>query len=159
MSDDERFIRRAIAMAWEARERGNEPFGAALVENGEVIAEFGSRNIELNDPTAHAELGLISAYCRSVGRFSLAGCTLYCSTEPCPMCAGAIRWARVSRVVYSVSQPMKEQISGGSPKMRCDVIINSGSNRAEIVGPILADEGRAVFEGYTFGRQQASEEK
>ncbi len=151
-ASDEFFLRLAIVEAHKARAQGNEPFGAVLVENGAVLGRASNRNDELFDPTAHAELSLISEYCRTQRRFSLSGCTLYASTEPCPMCAGAIRWARVSRVVYSVSQPMKEQISGGSPKLRCETIINSGSHRAEIVGPMLTDEGLAVFEGYVFPR-------
>ncbi len=151
-ANDEQFLRLTIAQAQQARAQGNEPFGAVLVEVGKVIAQCGNRNHELFDPTAHAEMLLISDYCRAQQRFSLAGCTLYASTEPCPMCAGAIRWARISRVVFGVSQAMMQQLSGGSPKIRCEAIINSGNNQVEIVGPLLPDEGLAVFEGYVFRR-------
>lgn len=149
-ANDEDFLRLAINAARVARAQGNEPFGAVLVEGGKVIGQFGNRNHELFDPTAHAEMLLISDYCRAQRRFSLAGCTLYCSAEPCPMCAGAIHWARISRVVFSVSQPMLQQLSGGSAKMSCGPIINSGATQIEIVGPLLPNQGLAVFEGYVF---------
>jgi tRNA(Arg) A34 adenosine deaminase TadA len=80
----------------------------------------------------------------------LKGYTLYASTEPCPMCSGAIHGARLSRVVFSVSQAMLQRLSGGSPKPGCASIINTGVARTEIVGPLLPKEGLAVFEGYEF---------
>jgi tRNA(Arg) A34 adenosine deaminase TadA len=151
-ASDENFLRLAIALAQQAREHGDKPFGAVLVEGGVIIHQSRNRIYELSDPTAHAELGVISDYCRAQRRFSLAGCTLYASAEPCPMCAGAIHWARIARVVYSVSQPMLQQLSGGSAKMSCDTIANSGGRLVEIVGPVLPSEGLAVFEGYVFPR-------
>ncbi len=149
---DEDFMRVAFALARQARARGDEPFGAVLSEGGVVIYHSHNRIYELADPTAHAELTLISEYCRAQRRFSLEGCTLYASTEPCPMCAGAIHWSRISRVVFSVSQAMKKELSGGSGKMSCAPIINSGTRQVEIVGPLLPEEGLAVFEGYAFRR-------
>ena len=147
---DEHFLRLAIKLAFEAREMGADPFGAVLVREGVLLAQARDRSVEVSDPTYHAELGAISAYCRDRRVFSLEGCTLYCSTEPCPMCAGAIHWARLSRVVYSVSQAMLQRESGGRPKPSCEPIINMGSTRTEIVGPLLPDEGLAVFQGYAW---------
>ena len=80
----------------------------------------------------------------------LDGYTLYTSTEPCVMCAGAIHWARISRVVFSVSQAMLQAITGGLPKPTAASLINSGRQRAEVVGPLLPDEGLRVFDGYVF---------
>jgi tRNA(Arg) A34 adenosine deaminase TadA len=71
------------------------------------------------------------------------------------MCAGAIHWARISRVVFSVSQSMLQRLSGGSPKPGCASIINTGAAQAEIVGPLLPEEGVAVFDGYTFASKAA----
>lgn len=156
MNEDEQFLRVAINLARQAREIGDKPFGAVLVENGQIVQQSHNRIYELYDSTAHAELNLIQDYCRAQRRMSLAGCTLYSSAEPCPMCAGAIHWANISRVVYSISQPMLQQLSGGSPKMRCDVIINSGHQQVEIVGPLLPDEGLAVLAGYRFRRSTAN---
>ena len=66
------------------------------------------------------------------------------------MCAGAIHWARIARVVYSVSQAMLQGESGGRPKPACEPIVNMGNSRAEVIGPLLPDEGLAVFQGYTW---------
>ncbi len=148
---DEELLRLAIDLARQARRAGNEPFGALLVRDGAVVHQATQRSWELSDPTCHAELILISEYCRKTGTMSLAGCTMYTSSEPCPMCAGAIHWARVSRVVFSVSQAMIQQISGGRVKPPCEPIINMGRvPHTEVIGPLLAEEGLAVFEGYAF---------
>jgi tRNA(Arg) A34 adenosine deaminase TadA len=152
-ASDLHFLRRAISLARKARESGEEPFGAVLVYNGEVVAETHSRKIALSDPTAHAELLLIREYCPRSGLLSLEGHTLYASAEPCPMCAGAIHWARISRVVFSVSQAMLQSISGGRLKPSAESIINCGSEKIEVVGPLIPEEGLAVFEGYTFVRK------
>lgn len=147
---DEQFLRHAIALAQQVRQKGAEPFGAILVIDGLVVAQAHNRSTEVFDPTRHAELSVISEYCQTQHRTSLEGYTLYSSTEPCPMCAGAIHRARISRVVFSVSQAMLQQLSGGSPKPGCEGIINTGYMQAEIVGPLLPEEGLAVFGGYTF---------
>lgn len=147
---DKEFLRLAIDLARQARRAGNEPFGALLVRDGAVLYQAMERTLELCDPTHHAELAAISEYCRGTGTMSLAGCTMYASTEPCPMCAGAIHWAHISRVVFSVTQAMLQQITGGRPKPSCESIINMGKARAEVVGPLLAEEGLAVFEGFVF---------
>ena len=147
-ASDEVFLRRAIALAYEGRERGSDPYGAVLVKDGQIVHEVYDRCVETSDPTFHAELSLISEYCRRHQVFALPGYTLYASTEPCPMCAGAIHWSRISRVVFSVSQTMLQARSGGSMKLSCDSILDT--KRVEIIGPILADEGLRVFEGYPF---------
>jgi tRNA(Arg) A34 adenosine deaminase TadA len=152
---DEQFLRHAIALARHARQRGGEPFGAVLVVEGAVAHQAWDRCAEFSDPTFHAELRVISEYCQAQRRTLLKSYTLYASTEPCPMCAGAIHWARISRVVFSVSQAMLQQLSGGSPKPGCASIINTGVQQVEIVGPLLPDEGLAVFDGYTFVPRQS----
>ena len=152
---DEHFLRQAIALARQARQQGGEPFGAVLVTNGAVVHQAWDRCAEFSDPTFHAELRVISEHCQAQRRITLKGYTLYASTEPCPMCAGAIHWARISRVVFSVSQAMLQQLSGGSPKPDCASIINTGAKQAEIVGPLLPEEGLAVFDGYTFAPKAA----
>jgi tRNA(Arg) A34 adenosine deaminase TadA len=139
------FLRRAIALAARSRDRGGDPFGAVLVADGVAVFESEDRSVEVSDPTWHAELGVISAYCRATRRIALDGYTLYCSTEPCVMCAGAIKWARISRVVFSVPQAMLQRYTGGIPKPSCDAIIQSGRRKAEILGPLLLEEGLRVF--------------
>jgi len=146
---DEGFLRRAIELAQQARTRGADPFGALLVVNNAILQEAMDESVASSDPTWHAELSVISMYCRTHQRFALDGYTLYTSTEPCAMCAGAVHWAHISRVVFSVSQAMLQNLSGGNPKVGCGDILNSG-RRVEIVGPLLPSEGLAVFDGYQF---------
>jgi tRNA(Arg) A34 adenosine deaminase TadA len=147
-TQDEYFLRQAIALAYQARAEGADPFGALLVRDGTVVGQTIDRSVATSDPTFHAELSLISEYCRAHQVFSLAGFSLYASTEPCPMCAGAIHGARISRLVYSVSQAMLQTRSGGRPKLACTAILHPP--QIEIVGPLLPEEGLAVFDGYTF---------
>jgi tRNA(Arg) A34 adenosine deaminase TadA len=148
--DDNRFLRQAITLAAEARRRGADPFGAVLVHDGRAVQAAGDRCVEMSDPTYHAELSVISEYCRRERRFALDGDSLYCSSEPCPMCAGAIYWSRIGRVVFSISQEMLQKLSGGSPKPGCAGLLNAGRRRVEVLGPLLVEEGLAVFAGYPF---------
>jgi tRNA(Arg) A34 adenosine deaminase TadA len=155
MSSDEGFLRLAIALARQGRERGGHPFGAVLALDGRVVHQVYDRCVELSDPTFHSELSLISEYCRAHQIMSLEGYTLYASAEPCPMCAGAIHWARISRVVFSVSQAMLQELSGGRPKPTAASLINIGHQPIEVVGPLIPEEGLAVFEGYAFTANRA----
>jgi tRNA(Arg) A34 adenosine deaminase TadA len=147
MVSDEHFLRRAIALAVQARANGCDPFGAVLVKDGVMVYEGYDHCVEMSDPTYHAELSVISNYCRSEKLFSLHGCTLYCSAEPCPMCIGAIHWSRISRVVFSVSQQMLQEWSGGKLKPGIAQIAEFGFLRAEFTGPLLPEEGLKVFDG------------
>jgi tRNA(Arg) A34 adenosine deaminase TadA len=97
------YIRRAIALALENVRAGGGPFGAVIVRDGRILAEGANRVTLANDPTAHAEIVAIREACRALGSFQLAGCDLYTTCEPCPMCLAAIYWARVTRLFYSAS--------------------------------------------------------
>ena len=100
---DGRYLRQAIALADKARERGNRPFGALIVAaNGRVLAEASNANGESGDCTAHAELSAIRLASPLHCRDALATATLYSSAEPCVMCAGAIFWSAIGRVVYGI---------------------------------------------------------
>lgn len=149
-STHETFIRRAIEQARLARAGGDEPFGAVLVLAGVPVYEAPNRIFSRRDITAHAEMTAIREYCTAFKKLSLRGYILYASTEPCLMCAGAIHWARISKVVYSVSQTMLQRLSGGRPKLSCACAINMGAEQIEIIGPLLPSEGLDVFEGYAF---------
>ena len=98
-------MREAVAAAREgvSRQEGG-PFGAVIVRNGQIIARAGNRVILDQDPTAHAEVTAIRAACRILGRFHLEECDLYTSCEPCPMCLGAIYWARLRTVHYAATR-------------------------------------------------------
>ena len=98
----EEFMRRAIALAMEnVRSGSGGPFAAVIVKDGRVVADGVNRVTATNDPTAHAEVVAIREACRKLGDFQLAGCDLYTTCEPCPMCLGAIYWARPARVFYA----------------------------------------------------------
>lgn len=125
-------------------------FGAVLVFEQNIVHETYDQSIIQSDPTYHAELSLISEYCRNNNKMNLAGYTIYSSIEPCAMCSGAIHWAEVSRVVYSISQESLQEISGGRPKLGCETFLNSGRIKVEIVKGLLVEEGLKTFEGYQF---------
>jgi guanine deaminase len=98
------FMARAIALSLEnVRQRAGGPFAAVVVKDGAIIAEGANEVTATNDPTAHAEVVAIRAACRKLNSFDLHGCEIYTSCEPCPMCLGAIYWARPARVYYSNS--------------------------------------------------------
>ena len=97
---DKIFMRQAIRLANESVERGGGPFGAVIVKDGEVIAGSSNSVTIDNDPTAHAEVNTIREACRKLRSFDLSGCTIYTSCEPCPMCLGAIYWARIGKIFY-----------------------------------------------------------
>lgn len=102
MSDDARYLARAVALSREHMEAGaGGPFGAVIVRDGVVLAEGWNEVTSTSDPTAHAEMVAIRRACREVGDFALRGATLYTSCEPCPMCLAAAYWARVERIVYA----------------------------------------------------------
>jgi guanine deaminase len=99
---DERFMDRAITLATENVGAGHGgPFGAVIVRNGEIVAEAANNVLATNDPTAHAEVEAIRQACGRLENFELRDCILYASCEPCPMCLGAIYWARLARVYYA----------------------------------------------------------
>ena len=144
------FIRQVNQLAWESAEEGMDPFAAILVKDGEVVASSKDRCITYSDPTAHAELVVISEYCRSAKVISLEGVSLYCNTEPCVMCSGAIHWSRISTVIFSVSQQGLQRFSGGKPKPSCEPMINIGGKKTTVIGPVLEEEGLKVFESFPF---------
>ena len=101
---DNRFMGRAIELAIEnVRSGSGGPFAAVIVRDGRILAEGTNRVTASNDPTAHAEIVAIRAACTALGAFRLDGCDLYTTCEPCPMCLGAIYWARISCIYFAGS--------------------------------------------------------
>ncbi|MCB0769651.1 MAG: nucleoside deaminase [Flavobacteriales bacterium] len=99
------FIREAIELARTGMERGDGgPFGCVIVKDGKVIGRGNNKVTSTLDPTAHAEVVAIREACKAVGDFQLTGCVLYTSCEPCPMCLGAIYWARPDRIVFACTR-------------------------------------------------------
>ena len=97
---DNRFMARAIELSLDNVAAGGGPFGAVIVKGDKIIAEGVNRVTAINDPTAHAEVTVIREACIKLGVFELNDCEIYTSCEPCPMCLGAIYWARLARVYY-----------------------------------------------------------
>jgi guanine deaminase len=101
MEQHEKFMRMAIELSEQNVEQGiGGPFGAVIVKDGEVVASSANKVITQNDPTAHAEVSAIRLACLALNTYNLQGCTIYTSCEPCPMCLGAIYWARIDTIYY-----------------------------------------------------------
>ncbi|MDR2683147.1 MAG: nucleoside deaminase [Dysgonamonadaceae bacterium] len=103
MNNDEQYMKQALAEAQKAFERGEVPIGAVVVCNDRVIARAHNLTETLNDVTAHAEMQAITSAASYLGGKYLKDCTLYVTVEPCPMCAGALGWSQVSRIVYGAA--------------------------------------------------------
>ncbi len=148
---DEALLRRAFEVAKRARDTGDHPFGALLADDeGKVLMGQGSGFAsEGCDRTGHAQRLLASRAARHHSLAFLAKCTLYAAAEPCAMCAGAIYWAGIGRVVYGLSEKgLKEQIGAheSSPTLdlSCDVVFSAGQRPTEVVGPLLEVEAAAL---------------
>lgn len=144
---DEPLLRRAFAVAQRAREGGDHPFGAVLADrNGQVLREQGNGyTSEGGDRTAHAERLLASWAAKNLTLAELQQCTLYSSAEPCAMCAGAIYWAGIGRVVFGQTERDLKAQTGAHEEnptldLPCHVVFAAGQRPTEIVGPLLADE-------------------
>jgi len=146
------FMRRAIAAALNnVRSGRGGPFGAVVVKGEEVIAEGANRVTAGNDPTAHAEIVAIREACRTLNTFRLTGCDLYCSCEPCPMCFGAIYWARLSRVFYASAASDAAQ-AGFDDAFIYEQLKQPQPEREIPMTQILRDESLAAFAAW---KQQA----
>jgi tRNA(Arg) A34 adenosine deaminase TadA len=143
----EDFMRRAIALANESVAAGGGPFGAVIVRDGRIIAEGSNRVTVSNDPTAHAEVLAIRSACRALGSFNLEGCVLYTSCEPCPMCLGAIFWARLERFYYGNSRDDAATI-GFDDRHIYDQLDQPVDARSLPGSRLLAEEARASFEAW-----------
>ena len=131
MNEDEKFMREALREAYAAADAGEIPIGAVVVWKGRIIGRGHNQTERLHDTTAHAEMLAITAATESMGGKYLSDCTLYVTVEPCPMCAGAMAWSQLGRVVY------------GAPDQRRGYTLFSPSllhPRTEAVGGILQEE-------------------
>ena len=147
-------LRTAIEVAQKAREHGNHPFGAILVdENDRVLLEAENTVVTERDCTGHAETNLMRLATRHFPPEKLAMCTLYTSTEPCAMCAGAIHWGNVRRVVYALGEAEFYKLAGPSPEhllIPCREVFARSQRPVEVDGPAteIAVEASAVHEGF-----------
>jgi len=144
----EDFMRRAIALSREHMEAGHGgPFGAVVVKDGKVIGEGWNQVTSANDPTAHAEVMAIREACRNLGTFDLSGAAIYASSEPCPMCLGAIYWARLECVYFANSRTDVAAISFDDARLY-DEISAPPEKRSLPMIRLLAEEALEVFEAW-----------
>ena len=150
---DEQFLRRSFDVARRALTHGNHPFGAILVgQQQQVLIEVENGYMPSRDGTAHAERLLATQACTALSPDVLAKATLYSSAEPCAMCAGAIYWAGIGRVVYGLSEHRLRLVTGNHPEnptldLPCREVFKSGQRATEVVGPLLEDEAAALHAG------------
>ena len=139
MSNDEKFMRDALTEAQAALEDGEVPVGAVIVSGGRIIAKGHNMTDRLHDPTAHAEMIAITAATEAAGSRYLNDCTLYVTLEPCPMCAAALNWAQVARIVYGAQDP-KRGYTLFSPSLL--------HPRTEVTSGVLAEECGTLVSDY-----------
>jgi tRNA(Arg) A34 adenosine deaminase TadA len=150
---DEALLRRSFDLARRAMTHGNHPFAAILVDaSGNVLIESENGYMPARDGTAHAERLCATQACRTLDTDILRKATLYSSAEPCAMCAGAIYWAGIGRVVYGLSEHRLRTITGNHPEnptldLPCREVFKSGQRATEVIGPLLEDEAAALHAG------------
>ncbi len=143
------FLRQAIELATqnvESREGG--PFGAVVVRAGQIVATGVNRVTAMNDPTAHAEMIAVREACRILGDFQLTGCEIYCSSEPCPMCMGAIYWARAEGIYYAATRADAAAV-GFDDQFIYDELAMDIAGRSMPAQRLLAEEALTPFEHWT----------
>ncbi|MBC8335844.1 MAG: nucleoside deaminase [Anaerolineales bacterium] len=150
--NESKYLQRAIELAQIAREHGNHPFGALLTDgNGNILLEAENTVVTEKDCTAHAETNLMRAASKVYSEEELAKCTLYTSTEPCPMCTGAIFWGNVGKVVYALSEEGLYALTGETPyklALPCRELFARGTHPVEVIGPLNEEEARQVHLGF-----------
>jgi len=141
-------MRRAIALS-RAQLDGTigGPFGAVVARDGRIIAEGVNRVTSTNDPTAHAEIVAIRAACTALATFTLAGCTIYTSCEPCPMCFAAIYWARLDALVFAAGRADAARIGFDDARIHAEIArpVDARTLPARV---LLADEARTVLSAW-----------
>jgi len=148
-SQDERFMREALAPAAEGAQRGEVPVGAVLVQDGEVIGRGFNCPISTSDPSAHAEMVAIRAAAAAVQNYRLPGSTLYVTLEPCSMCAGLIVHSRIARVVYGTTEP-KAGVAVSRGQFFSQDFLN---HRVLIEGGVLAQECSEMLSAFFKARR------
>lgn len=149
-------LREAIALAAAARAAGRHPFGSLVVLDGAVIARAGSLKSADSDATNHSEMQVVRAASRDHRPPDLARATLYASTEPCAMCAGAIYWAGIGRVVYGFAEKSLRALTGAhgwnpTLDLPCREVFARGQRAITVVGPLLEEEAAVPHAGFWSG--------
>ena len=154
-SPDILFMRMALRQAELAAEAGEVPCGAVIVKDSEVIGKAHNQTETLNDPTAHAEILAITQATQAVGNWRLNGAVMYVTKEPCPMCAGALVLARIEKVIWGMTDPIR---GGAISKFQ---ILNTAdlNHSVEIETGLMEDDCKAVMQGFFQGLRRKSKER
>jgi tRNA(adenine34) deaminase len=149
MGRDETWMRRALALAENARAEGEVPVGAVVVRDDELLGEGWNRPIATHDPTAHAEILALRAAAAAAGDYRLGGSTLYVTLEPCPMCAAAMAHARIGRLVFGAWDPRQ-----GAAGSAFDLVTAPAMNhRVDAFGGVLSEECGALLRRFFADRR------
>ena len=147
------FMQRAIALSKAAVEHGNEPFGAVLVKDGAIVFENKNQIYTRNDPTFHAEAGLIRRFVAETGITDLRDYTLYSSCEPCFLCSGAMVWVNLGRLVFGAGNDDLEALLGNPGCSTTQLTFSNSFRGPAVTGGVLREEALAVLRDY-FARHQ-----
>ena len=145
MDEHKKFMRKAISLSIQNIERGGGPFGAVIVKDGRIVATGVNQVTAANDPTAHAEISAIRKAAKKLGTFSLEGCTLYTSCEPCPMCLGAVYWAHFDRLFYANTKSDAKKIGFDDSFIYDEIELNPSERSIKTVR-LLPEEAIRAFE-------------
>jgi len=148
MDYNEKFMRKAIALSVDNIKNGGGPFGAVIVKDGKIVATGVNRVTANTDPTAHAEVNVIRKASKKLGTFDLAGCEIYTSCEPCPMCLGAVYWAHLDKMYYGNTKADAKNI-GFDDSFIYDEIELKPENRKVKTIQLLSEEAIIAFEAWT----------
>jgi len=148
MTQDERFMKEAIRLSAQAVAHGNEPFGAVLVKDEEIVFTNENQIYTCSDPTYHAEAGLLRNFCSAERITDLTDYTLYSSCEPCFMCCGAMVWTKLGRLVFGASDVDLCNILGEQGSDCCDVVFSRSAHKPRVTGGVLRDESLAILSSY-----------
>lgn len=146
--NDEAFMRKAIELSRLAVEHGNEPFGAVLVKDGEIVYTNENQIYTLHDPTFHGEAGLIRRFCAETGVTDLTDYTMYASCEPCFMCSGAMVWTKLGRLVYGAGNVDLEGILGNEGCECSRIVFENSFHQPRVTAGVLREESLAVLKAY-----------
>lgn len=146
--NDEIFMKKAVSLSALAVEHGNEPFGAVLVKDGEIVFTNENQIYTRNDPTFHGEMGLIRRFCEETGITDLRDYTLYSSCVPCFMCSGAMVWVKLGRLVYGASNQDLEALLGNNGCNCSAMVFENSFWKPSVTAGVLREESLKILSDY-----------
>ena len=151
---DRIFMEKAIELSVKAVEHGNEPFGAVLVKDNEIVYTNENQIYTQNDPTFHAEMGLLRRFVAETGITDLKDYTMYSSCEPCFMCSGAMVWVNLGRLVFGAGNADLEEMLGNPGCSSCQLVFENSVRKPLVTGGVLREESLKVLQAYFSGHEK-----